>query len=159
MWLFSNPTSEGLLCTPADTAEAEMFILHPVGSESVFVFKGCEALLGARDHTISGWLHATQNLLSIDVIIFTDGLILTIQSAIAPTHDAEDMGSEPVAQVSDKAFRHFRSLQWHHMFITHSDDNAQELRRQLLLGPESNRILVYFAVLNPANLRLTPNTE
>jgi hypothetical protein len=55
-WLFSNPTSEGLLCTPADTAGAETFTLHPVGSESIFLFKGCDALLGAQNHTPSGWL-------------------------------------------------------------------------------------------------------
>jgi hypothetical protein len=88
-WLFSNPTSEGLLYTPADTTKAETFILHPVGSESVLVFKRCEALPRAQDHTTSGWLPAAQNFPSIDAIIFTDGLIVTIQSVITPTHDPE----------------------------------------------------------------------
>ena len=173
-WLFSNPTSEGLLCTPADTADAEPFTLHPVGSESVFVFKGCEALLRAQDHTTSGWLPAAPNFPSIDAIIFTDGLIVTIQSAIAPTHDAEDIipklvaqalasthdaediGFKLVAQAFNKALRYFRSLQWRHIFVTHSDENAKQLRRQSLPGLESKQILVYSAVLNPVNLRLTP---
>jgi hypothetical protein len=161
-WLFSNPTSEGLLCTPADTADTtdtaapEPFTLYPVGSESVFVFEGCKALTRAQDHTTSGWLPAALNFPSIDAIIFTDGLIVTIQSTISSTHDAKDIGFKQIAQGFKKALRYFRSLQWRHIFVTHSDENAQQLRSQSLPGLESKRIWVYSAVLNPANLRLTP---
>jgi hypothetical protein len=119
VWLFSNPTSKGLLCAPADTAEVEPFTLYPVGSESVFVFKGCEALLGAQTHATSGWLPAAQNLPSIDAIVFTDGLIVTIRSVIAPIHDAEDMGFKQVTEGLNNAKRYFRSLQWRHIFVTH----------------------------------------
>jgi hypothetical protein len=127
-----------------------------LGRNRFFLFKGCDALLGAQNHTPSGWLPAAQNIPSIHAIIFTGGLIVTIQSAIASTHDINDIGFKLIAQAFTKAPGYFHSLQWRHIFITHSDENAQQLRRQSLPGLESRRILVYSAVLNPANLRLTP---
>lgn len=153
--LFDRPRRDYSVLPQTPRAQKRLHSTR-LGRNRFFLFKGCDALLGAQNHTPSGWLPAAQNIPSIHAIIFTGGLIVTIQSAIASTHDINDIGFKLIAQAFTKAPGYFHSLQWRHIFITHSDENAQQLRRQSLPGLESRRILVYSAVLNPANLRLTP---
>jgi hypothetical protein len=54
-WLFSNPVSGRLLCTPADPTNGS-FELHSVGPENVFVFDGARVLIKAKCYITSGWL-------------------------------------------------------------------------------------------------------
>ena len=83
---------------------------------------------GTRPYDVLMAPCSAQNVPSINAIVFTDGLIVTIRSTIAPTHDAKNIGFILVAQAFNKAIRYFHSLQWRHIFITHSDENAQQLR-------------------------------
>jgi len=156
-WLFSNPESEGLQCTPTDPENSEPFSLHAVG-ETLFMFDGEGALLKAKDYGTSGWLPAAPNYPSFDVIIFTPERIITVQATIASRHDAKLQGFNQVEKVI-KPYSHYRQDQtWCHIFLTHHDENAQRLRTQAFPDLNEKSICIYSAVLNPAQLGITADT-
>src|SRR5260221_3208319 len=155
-WLFANPASEGLPCTPKDAA-AEPFALNPVGRETVSVFAGKAALFGARNHATSGWLPADPNFPSFDALIFTPKCIITIQATIASTHDAKLLGFEYVEEVYKPTSHYRRTRTWCHVFLTHCEENAETLRQQPFPLLDEKNIYIYSAVLNPARLGLRPN--
>jgi len=98
VWLFSDTESEGLLCMPTEPTDGS-FVLHPVGGKKLFVFMGVCALTEARRHQTSGWLPAAPNFPSFNAIVFTPKRIITIQSTIKSSHDANLKGFEQIEEV------------------------------------------------------------
>jgi len=154
VWLFSDPQSEGLLCTPAEPTDGS-FVLHPVGGENLFVFMGVHVLTGARGHQISGWLPAVSNFPSFDAIIFTPDRIITIQATISSSHNATSTGFEQVETVYSSGSLYRQHRRWCHVFMTHNEETAERLRNQAFPHLDNMDILIYSAVLNSSQLGLT----
>jgi hypothetical protein len=154
-WLFSDPESRGLQCTPTDSETTDLFVLNPIGV-TLFIFGKEGALLKVQDHTISGWLSAAPNYPSFDAIIFTPNHIITLQATIASTHNTKLLGFELVEKVYKPNNCYQSGHTWCHVFLTHCEGNAERLRAQAFPKLEKKNIGIYSAVLNPAQLGMTP---
>jgi hypothetical protein len=129
--LTSGPDVDPLACSPATLGSPVLNILA-CGKERTSFFSNKTALKKAKWDVLPVCFLPTtpQTFATVDAIIFTNELIITVQVTISDKHNAEGIG---FADIKESILPHIREHRdWCHVFITDNDRNAESLRGQNL---------------------------
>ena len=104
------------------------------------------------------FLPSSKSFATVDAIIFTKQLIITIQVTIASSHDAKSTGFSQIKEKLPKVpkadgRRRRNQPPWCHVFITDDEEKAKSLRDQNLTGLPSH-IHIYSAVFDTSKLQV-----
>jgi hypothetical protein len=142
LWLRHPPLEDSLLCTPAmATASVEI----PACRDRMEFFTEAENLKHVDQFNLPKCLvPVSPGFPTLDAIVITADLIITMQVTVASKHSANKEDFERVYKNLPPAVQHNRTKC--HVFVTDSEDKAKSLREQRLTVPTN--ISVYSTCVN-----------
>ncbi|KAH9172974.1 hypothetical protein EDB89DRAFT_1905677 [Lactarius sanguifluus] len=146
-WLYARPNAEPLRCFATNQADLEI----PACGKDQTTFIDRNSTLSTKD--VNGCdkppfclLPKPKNFPTADAIVITDEFVITIQVTVSNQHGAKKDGFDEIKKIIPASLRTQKNKPkqykpWRHVFITHSDNEAESLRKQNLPGLPDGALL------------------
>jgi len=151
LWFRYASAEDHLSCTPA--VETSPLLHIPVCGKNMEFFSKAEDLKAddlknvAEHERAKCLVPVSQTFPTLDAIVITHSLVITVQMTLGSKHDAKNIGFEKVYKYLSSKF--LAKRQWCHVFLTDTEDKANSLRSQNRTEiPEKMSIHVYSAFVN-----------